>query len=120
MIAMRRAFFAVFSLLLVTPAFAFGTIEGLGQSSEHEKITRLGLKTAGMDADTMDSLAGKRGAFGAVGAPDRPDRGLMSVAALHCDDGDTMGASGYPQGAAAAEVKLRPAVTRCSKRLNRR
>jgi hypothetical protein len=91
---------------LAAPALAFGTIEGLGQSSEHEKITRLGLKAAGIGADTMNELAGERGAFGAVGAPDRPDRGLMSEAKAHCDGGDTMGAPGYPQSAAEAEAKL--------------
>lgn len=92
--------------LIVAPAFAFGTIEGLGQASEHEKITRFALKDAGIGPDTMDSLAGERGAFGAVGAPDRPDRGLMSDQAAHCDGGDFMGAPGYPQSAAAAEAKL--------------
>lgn len=103
---MRLTTFAVCAGLLAVPAFAFGTIEGLGQSSEHEKITRLGLKDAGIDADTMNSLAGARGAFGAVGAPDRPDRGLMSDQAAHCDGGDTMGTPGYPQSAAEAEAKL--------------
>lgn len=92
---------------LLTPvAIAFGTVEGLGQSSEHEKITRLGLMVFHLGPDTMDSLAGERGAFGAVGAPDRPDRGLMSNQAAHCDGGDTMGSPGYPQSKAEAEAKL--------------
>jgi hypothetical protein len=54
---------------LAPSGLAFGTIEGLGQSSEHEKITRLGLKEAGLGPDTLTALAGERGAFGAVGAP---------------------------------------------------
>ncbi len=103
---MRRAAVVAFGGLLLPAALAFGTIEGLGQSSEHEKITRFGLKDAGIGPDTMDALAGERGAFGAVGAPDRPDRGLMSNQAAHCDGGDFLGAPGYPQSAAEAEAKL--------------
>lgn len=91
---------------LTISAFAFGTVEGLGQSSEHEKITRLALAPFGFGTDTMDSLAGERGAFGAVGAPDRPDRGLMSNQAAHCDGGDYVGSPGYPQSKEAAAAKL--------------
>lgn len=104
---MRRAALALTAAVLLTgPCLAFGTIEGLGQSSEHEKITRLALKDFALGPDTMDSLAGERGAFGAVGAPDRPDRGLMSEQAAHCDGGDYVGSSGYPQSKPAAEAKL--------------
>jgi hypothetical protein len=79
---------------------------GWCQSSEHGKITRLGLKDAGFGPDTMDALAGKSGAFGAVGAPDRPDRVLTSENKAHCSGGDFVGAPGYPQSASDAEVKL--------------
>ena len=66
---------------LSAPAAAFGTIDGLGQHTEHEEITRAALVRAGLDRETLDSLAGRKGTFGAVGAPDRPDRGLLGEAA---------------------------------------
>jgi len=103
---MRLSTLAALAGLMTAPVLAFGTVEGLGQSSEHEKITRLGLMVFHIGRDTMDSLAGERGAFGAVGAPDRPDRGLMSDQAAHCDGGDYVGSPGYPQSKAEAEARL--------------
>jgi hypothetical protein len=59
---MRRIVLALAAATtFAVPALAFGTIEGLGQSSEHEKITRLGLKDAGLGPDTLTALAGERG-----------------------------------------------------------
>lgn len=94
-------------LLFAPPALAFGTIEGLGQSSEHERITRAALRDAGIGPETMDMLAGKRGTFGAVGAPDRPDRGLLDAKAAHCDGGDFLAVPGYPQSEQEAADRLR-------------
>lgn len=88
--------------LLSLPALAFGTINSLGQSAEHEKITRLALRREGFEPHTLDELAGKTGTFGAVGAPDRPDRGLMSQKQVHCDGGDHLDLPDYPQTAADA------------------
>lgn len=85
------------ALLAVGPAWAFGTIHGLGQDAEHERITRQGLARFGMGPRTMDEIAGKRGSFGAVGAPDRPDRGLMSASEVHCDNGDWLDLPNYPR-----------------------
>lgn len=87
-------------------AQAFGSIGGLDQDLEHEKITRLGLAGFGLGPDTMDEIAGTKGEFGAVGAPDRPDRGLMNEERAHCDSGDTMDVPGYPQSAAAARKAI--------------
>lgn len=77
---MRHLPTLIATVLLTSGALAFGTIEGLGQSSEHERITRFGLKEAGIGPETMAALAGERGAFGAPG---------------------------YPQSAAAAETTLK-------------
>lgn len=94
------------ALLAAGPAWAFGTIHGLGQNAEHERITRQGLASFGIGPRTMDQIAGKRGTFGAVGAPDRPDRGLMSESAAHCDSGDWLDLPGYPRGQAEARQTL--------------
>lgn len=88
------------------PAWAFGTIHGLGQNAEHERITRQGLAGFGIGPKTMDEIAGKRGSFGAVGAPDRPDRGLMSVSEAHCDNGDWLDLPGYPRSREEAQGAL--------------
>lgn len=84
----------------------FGTINQLGQSAEHEKITRLALAGAGFQPFTLDMLAGSTGSFGAVGAPDRPDRGLMSDKAAHCDGGDHLDVPAYPHDLADAQARL--------------
>lgn len=96
-----------FALLLAAgSAFGFGTVNGLGQDAEHEKITRAALKGAGLGENTLDMLAGRALEFGAVGMPDRPDRGLMSESAAHCDNGDTLELTAYPQSAPEAEARL--------------
>jgi hypothetical protein len=87
-------------------AWAFGTINALGQHSEHERITRWALKAAGFGPLTLDQLAGAHGAFGAVGAPDKPWRGLVAVKAAHCDGGDYLATPNYPQSQDAARQRL--------------
>ncbi len=95
------------SQLLAPVGNAFGTINGLGQSAEHEKITRLALQGYGFEPDTLDEIAGKKGSFGAVGAPDRPDRGLISGSSFaHCDNGDFLPVAGYPNSQAQAKAVL--------------
>jgi len=94
------------ALLAAGPAFAFGTVRGLGQDAEHETITRQGLSGFGIGPRTMDEIAGKRGTFGAVGAPDRPDRGMMSYSEVHCDNGDWLDLPGYPQPREEARGRL--------------
>ncbi len=87
-------------------ALAFGTINGLGQNAEHERITRSALRPYSFGAKTLSEIAGKRGTFGAVGAPDNPLRGLMSTSIAHCDGGDALATPGYPQSSAAALKQL--------------
>lgn len=87
-------------------AQAFGTIRGIGQNAEHERITRQGLAGLGFGDDSLSELAGKNGTFGAVGAPDRPNRGLSDIMVAHCDGGDYFNGSIYPQAKAAAEAQL--------------
>lgn len=96
------------AMLLLAPiqAQAFGTIHGLGQDAEHERITRQGLAQYGLAPATMDELAGRRGTFGAVGAPDRPNRGLMSASEAHCDNGDWLDTPGYPRSREEAQAVL--------------
>lgn len=106
---MSRLFFAVTLLLFgpVSHAHAFGTINSLGQSAEHEKITRLALRPFRLGRKTLAEIAGRRGRYGAVGAPDLPGRGLLTKAAAHCDGGDHLALPGYPQSRNAATAKLR-------------
>ena len=106
MITVNRWGLAAALLLAPLPALAFGTIHGLGQDAEHERITRQGLAQSGLEPRTLGELAGKTGTFGAVGAPDRPDRGLMSTSAAHCDNGDWLDTPGYPRTRAEAEAVL--------------
>lgn len=94
------------ALLGVVQAQAFGTIRGLGQNAEHERITRQGMAGLGFGSRTLDEIAGKRGTFGAVGAPDRPDRGLMSSSAAHCDNGDWLDTPTYPRSRQEAQSVL--------------
>lgn len=98
-------------LLASGAAFAFGTIHGLGQDAEHERITRRAFTCAGdaptddcFQKKTLDSLAGAKGTFGAVGAPDRGT--LVFRAEAHCDGADYFDVAGYPQTKADAQVKL--------------
>jgi hypothetical protein len=101
-----RWILAAFLVLLPVIAQAFGSINSLGQSAEHEKITRLALGPEGFEPKSLDEIAGKTGTFGAVGAPDRPDRGLLSRKAAHCDGGDFLDIPGYPHAKSAAEAAL--------------
>lgn len=93
----------------VLSATGFGTINGLGQNAEHERITRLALACAPgrspcLQGRTLDELAGAAGSFGAVGAPDRGT--LLLQARAHCDGGDHLDLPGYPQPAADARAAL--------------
>lgn len=98
---------AIAAISITAPqALAFGTIHGLGQNAEHERITRQGLAGLGFGGDTLSQLAGKTGTFGAVGSPDNPTRGLMSDKAAHCDGGDFFNTPGYAQSQAAAQNQL--------------
>jgi len=99
-------------VLIATPmAAAFGTIHGLGQDAEHERITRHAFACAAdrtpddcFEKGTLGSLAGKRGTFGAVGIADRG--ALIFKAEAHCDGGDYLTVKGYPQTKAEARAKL--------------
>lgn len=99
--------FALAAVASAAPANAFGTVNLLGQRAEHEKITRLGLRSFGLGGKTMAEIAGKTGSFGAVGAPDNPIRRLMSRPEAHCDGGDAFaGRAGYPRSPAEAASRL--------------
>jgi hypothetical protein len=96
---------------MANAALAFGTIHGLGQDAEHERITRRAFtceaNAPGDDCfqpKTLESLAGGKGSFGAVGAPDRGT--LIFRGEAHCDGGDFFAAPGYPQTKAQAQAKL--------------
>lgn len=102
-------------LVCASPVFAFGTVHLLGQNAEHERITRhaLGCGQAGAPAagacflpGALDEVAGRGGTFGAVGAPDHPANGKINDAKSHCDDGDYVAVSGYPQSEATAQAAL--------------
>lgn len=84
------------------PALAFGTVRGLGQNAEHERITRhalaCGLTGGGNDclqSATLKELAGGDNDFGAIGIPDRGD--LITKNVAHCDSGDYLDVPGYPR-----------------------
>lgn len=101
---------AALALLCAEPASAFGTMRGMGQNAEHERITRRALVCAGI-ADTdcfqpasLDELAGGHGNFGAIGIPDRGD--LIPVNKAHCDSGDWLDVPAYPQTKAMAQAAL--------------
>ena len=101
----------VLALLGAPLLAAFGTIHGLGQDAEHERITRHAFACAAGEAPddcfeqrTLDSLAGKRGTFGAVGIADRGT--LILKAAAHCDGGDYLAVKFYPQSKTEAREKL--------------
>lgn len=95
----------VLLVLLAPAAAAFGTVSGLGQSAEHEAITRAALRDV-LAPETLDMLTGRRGSFGAVGAPDRPDRGMLTESDAHCDNGDHLDVPDYPQSAREARWPL--------------
>jgi hypothetical protein len=88
---------------------AFGTIRGMGQNAEHERITRRSLACPGagrmcVEPRTLDELAGANRSFGAVGAPDRGP--LIFQPKAHCDRGDHLNIVGYPQSADQAQANL--------------
>ncbi len=90
---------------------AFGTVRGLGQNAEHERITRhaLGCALLGGDGNciqdkTLLELAGGNDNFGAVGIPDRGD--LITKNKAHCDSGDYLDIPGYPHSRDAARQAL--------------
>ena len=92
------------------PVAGFGTINGLGQSAEHEKITRAALACKGGEAAnscfqpvSLNQVAGESGTFGAVGSPDS-DQTFEPRA--HCDDADYLNVAGYPQSRAKATTTL--------------
>jgi hypothetical protein len=87
-------------------AQSFGTINSLGQNSEHEKITRLALGPMGFQPNSLDEIAGQGGTWGAVGAPDNPARGLVTQSKAHCDNGDFLILPGYPNPSANAQATL--------------
>jgi hypothetical protein len=96
-------------LLCASPALAFGTIVGMGQNAEHERITRHALACTDSTTDcfqpaSLDALAGGKGNWGAVGIPDRGD--LIPVNKMHCDGGDWLDVHGYPQTRDAAQAAL--------------
>lgn len=96
-----------------TQALAYGTIVGLGQNAEHERMTRRalacppGTTSTGtcFEAASIGSLAGTSGSVGAVGYPDISS--YINDGSYHCDGGDTYPVAGYPQSAGAAAAKLR-------------
>jgi len=102
-------------------ASAFGTINGLGQRSEHERITRAalacapGVKSTGdcFEPRSMDQVAGHSGTFGAVGAPDLDE---FNDPAAHCDNADYLNVAGYPQSRATATANLLACVNHLRQR----
>lgn len=116
---------ALAALAAPSAAQAFGTVSlpGLGQRSEHERVTRLALQCGGnvqpplcFQPVSLDNLAGKNGTFGAVGAPDdlplhlKQDREYW-----HCDNADWVdpalhGLASYPQSRTQALDRLRDCI----------
>lgn len=102
---------AAFLLFAPAQVHAFGTINGLGQRAEHERITRAalacppGVKSTGdcFEPRSIDQLAGHTGTLGAVGAPDVNE---FFTPTAHCDDADYLNVAGYPQSRAAATAEL--------------
>lgn len=97
--------------MLATPVWAFGTIRGAGQNAEHERITRHALACTMpsanddcFEARTLVEIAGEDRNFGAVGIPDRGE--LVPENQAHCDSGDYLDISGYPQSEADAHAAL--------------
>ena len=111
----------VLGLLCAGPALAFGTIIGMGQNAEHERITRHALACTDSTTDcfqpaSLDALAGGKGNWGAVGIPDRGD--LIPVNKMHCDGGDWLDIHGYPQTREAAQAALVACRTWMIRKLN--
>lgn len=94
-------------------AYGFGTTESLGQNSEHQHLTE-SIKVAdpSWGSNSVALLAGNKGNYGGVGAADRvTDSSSTPLVGLgpgfkHCDDGDYLAISGYPQSKSAAENEI--------------
>jgi von Willebrand factor type A domain len=100
---------------VATEAVGYGTIVGLGQNAEHERMTRralacqpagVGTKSNGicLEDTSIANLAGAPGTVGAVGYPDISS--YISDGSYHCDAGDFFPIAGYPQTAPAAAAEL--------------
>lgn len=103
---------AAFLIFAPSSSHAFGTVNGGGQSAEHEKITRLALKSEGFDPRSLDEIAGRRRSFGAVGAPDNPLRFLTFKEYAHCDGGDYID---LPGGYRHSKDEARKTLEACRK-----
>ena len=102
-------------LMVPASAGAFGTINGMGQKAEHEKITKV-LSCGADDAVTpcfesasMSMLAGSNGTVGGVGLPDRATE-ITGHGDAHCDDGDYLPGKLYDPADAKRALK---AITDC-------
>ena len=113
-----------FAFVLVSgPAFAFGTVNGAGQNSEHERITRHALACASpvstddcfQDA-TLTQLAGAKANVGAIGIPERGE--LVPENKAHCDSGDYLDIPGYPRSKDEARAALENCRAFMLKQLN--
>jgi hypothetical protein len=98
------------SLMVPASAGAFGTINGMGQHAEHEKITKV-LSCGAEDSVTpcfesasMAMLAGSDGTVGGVGLPDRVTE-IIGHGSAHCDDADYLPGRPYQRSDAARAVK---------------
>ncbi|WP_405982804.1 CinY protein [Streptomyces sp. NBC_00158] len=104
---------AVKPLREVPPIQNFGTIDGFGQNTEHERITRAALACAPgatpgaagacFQPASIRQLAGANGTMGAIGAPDADQ---VFTEAAHCDGADYLNAAGYPRSRAQATSAL--------------
>jgi len=112
---MNRMTFALMASALLlaatTAAWPFGTVRGVGQNAEHERITRHALG-CGLFTDedncfqekSLQELAGTDHDFGAIGIPDRGS--LVTKNNAHCDSGDYLDIPGYPHAAREAQGAL--------------
>jgi hypothetical protein len=90
-------------------AGAFGTINGMGQHAEHEKITKV--LSCGADdpvascfqSGSMAMLAGSDGTIGGVGLPDRLTE-IDGHGSAHCDGADYLPGAPYKPSDAARAV----------------
>jgi hypothetical protein len=106
--APRAAGLAVCALLAMCrgapAAFGFGSISGLGQNSEHQRITRLALGCSTPAVSPCLAPASLEALQREVAAPDRG--ALIFAARAHCDNGDHLDTPGYPQSAEQARANL--------------
>ncbi|MBJ7456510.1 MAG: VWA domain-containing protein [Thermoleophilia bacterium] len=123
------AAFAAAALALVpAQAGAFGTIYGLGQNGEHEKITRAALACpAGTPSDgncfepvSVTQIAGKEGVLGGYGGVGAPDIVPPAPAPAHCDDGDFLDRGDSPRGYGQTRGQADEALVSCRNELLRR